>query len=461
MRKLVGLFLLLCLPVASQADAVDDFVRQKMQEQNIPGLAMAIMRDGVLVRAQGYGYANLEHHVPVHVDTIFQSGSIGKMFTATAIMLMVEDGKLVLDDSIRKYLPEAPKSWAPITVRHVLNHTSGLAGNPDIDLRKDYTDDELLQVFYGMKLDAPAGQQYSYSNTGYELLGILVKKVGGASYIDVLENRVFGPLNMQTAGLIDDRGIVPNRAAGYEVERDGAIFNQEWVSPTANSTGDGALYLTVLDFAKWEAAVRAGKVLKPESWAEVFKPARLNSGKTYPYGFAWRLQGAPNGPLVHGHGGAWQGFRSNYIRFPKEGLAVVLLANGTSAQLEFAQQIAGMIDPRLALPDAAPIADSVPQLTERLRKWLPGKEIPNSDRGQFDPDGVAQRIAGYAGTRAAFGKFEELQLFHVAPLGDDQFYLYRARFDNGVATARVLVSGAGLIKQFVLIPAAKWNSPLS
>lgn len=461
MRKLLGVLLLACCSLAAAADPVDDYVRQQMQAQHIPGLAMAIVRDGVLVRAQGYGLANVEHQVPVHVDTIFQSGSVGKMFTATAIMLMVEDGKLALDQSVRKYLPEAPESWAPITVRHVLNHTSGLANSPDTDLRKDYTDDELLKIFYGMKLDAPAGLQYSYSNTGYELLGILVKKVGGASYIDVLKSRVFAPLGMRTAGLIDDRGIVPNRAAGYEVERDGTLHNQEWVSPTANSTGDGSLYLTVLDFAKWEAAVRAGKILKPESWAEVFKPARLNSGKTYPYGFGWRLQGAPNGPLLHGHGGAWQGFRSNYIRYPREGVAVVLLANGTSAQLEFAQQIAGMIDPRLALPEAAPMADSAPQLTERLRKWLPGKEIPNGDQVRFEPDDVARRVAAYASTRTAFGKFQELQLFHVAALGDDQFYLYRVRFDTGVATARVLVSGAGLIKQLVLIPAARWNEPLT
>ena len=139
------------------ADAIDDFVNQELVRQTVPGVAVGIMHHGELVRAAGYGYANIEHHVPVHPDTVFQSGSIGKQFTAAAVMLLVEDGKVKLDESIRSYLPKAPKPWQPITVRHMLTHTSGIAGDPGMELRKDYSDDELLDLDLQSEAGVPSG----------------------------------------------------------------------------------------------------------------------------------------------------------------------------------------------------------------------------------------------------------------------------------------------------------------
>jgi CubicO group peptidase (beta-lactamase class C family) len=206
--------------------------------------------------------------VAVHADTLFQTGSVGKQFTAVAVMLMVEDGKLRLDESVGTYLPAAPKSWAPITVRHLLTHTSGLPASQSYDLQRNYTDEELLAGFYKAKLDFSPGARWSYSNVGYELLGILVRKVGGESYGDILAERVFTPLHMDTARMLSDRDIVMNRAAGYELTEAG-LRNQEWVAPTANSTGDGAVYLTALDFVKWDVGLQEQRILKPQSWAEI------------------------------------------------------------------------------------------------------------------------------------------------------------------------------------------------
>lgn len=269
-----------------RADAIDDYIHAEIARQHVPGLALAIMRNGQLLRVQSYGFANLELQVPVHPDTLFQTGAIGKQFTAAAVMLLVEDGKLRLDESIRKYLPDAPRSWAPITIRQLLNHTSGLPTNPNGDIRREYTDDEMLGGIYQRELIFTPGSRWNYSNNGYVTLGILVKKITGEAYADFLAKRLFAPLGMQTARQIDDRAIVPNRAAGYQF-RNGALRNQEWVSYTANSTADGSLYLSALDYARWEAGVFGRKVLKPESWAAIAQPARLANGGTYPYGSGW------------------------------------------------------------------------------------------------------------------------------------------------------------------------------
>jgi CubicO group peptidase (beta-lactamase class C family) len=255
----------------------------------------------------------------------------------------------MLDESIRTYLTNAPKRWQPITVRHMLTHTSGITGDPGTDLRKDYNDDELLNEMFKVKLDFKPGERWSYSNTAYALLGLMVHKVTGTqTYGDVLAKRVFGPLHMTTARVISDRDIVLNRAAGYDVV-DKEIFNQEWVSPTGNSTADGSLYLTVLDYAKWDAALRARKILKPESWAEVYQPVKLNSGETFPYGFGWSLEKTPGERGAHQHGGSWQGFRTFYIRYLDDEVSVVVLANASSADPEtIARGVAGRYEPKLA-----------------------------------------------------------------------------------------------------------------
>ncbi|MBL8269535.1 serine hydrolase domain-containing protein, partial [Steroidobacter sp.] len=344
----VAMAMTLLTASVGHADDIDDFVNQEIARQKVVGAAVGIMQHGQLVRAAGYGYANLEHRVPVHPDTIFQSGSIGKQFTAAAVMLLVEDGKIKLDESIRTYLPKAPKTWQPITVRHMLTHTSGLANSPDFELRKDYSEDELLDIVYKAKLDFVPGERWNYSNTAYATLGFMIHKVtGDQTYGEVLKKRVFGPLHMTTAQVIDDRSIIPNRSAGYEIDGDRTV-NQEWVAPTGNSTADGSLYLTVLDYAKWDAALRDRKLLKPESWAEVYKPVRLNSGKTYPYGFGWSLEKTPGVKGAYQHGGSWQGFRTFFIRYLDDEISVIVLTNTSSGKPgEIARGIAARFEPKL------------------------------------------------------------------------------------------------------------------
>src|SRR2546425_1429373 len=234
---------------------VDDYIKAEMQRQRIPGLSLAVIKDGRIILAKGYGLANVEHQVPVKPETVFQSGSTGKQFTATAVMMLVEERKLSLDDKITKYFHDAPQSWQNITVRHLLTHTAGTTDYPrDFDFRRDYTEDELLKRAQAIPLAFQPGEKWSYSNLGYVLLGILIHKVSGQFYGDFLQERVFRPLGMTTARIISEADIIPNRAAGYRLVK-GELKNQDWVSPSLNTTADGALYLTVYDMAKWDEAL--------------------------------------------------------------------------------------------------------------------------------------------------------------------------------------------------------------
>jgi CubicO group peptidase (beta-lactamase class C family) len=308
------------------ADAVDDLVRAAMKRQKVPGLTLAVVKDGKVVKAQGYGLANVEHQVPAKRETVYQSGSVGKMFTAAAVLLLVEDGKLTLDDSVRKHLPDAPESWQGVTVRHLLTHTAGIRNfTLAVNLQRDYTDEELLKKAFDATAKPTPGEKWAYSNTGYATLGILVTKVGGKFYGDLLKERVFAPLKMSTARIISEEDIVPNRAAGYRLLNN-EVKNQAWVSPSMNRTADGSLYLTVDDLVKWDAALGKDGLLKESSWKEIWTPATLKDSKTVDYGMGWQVT-ARNGHRRQHHGGAWQGFTTYFDRYPDDKLTVIVLCN--------------------------------------------------------------------------------------------------------------------------------------
>lgn len=333
----VVLILILCWLASSasaQTDKVDDYVKAQMDLQKIPGLSIAVVRNGEIVKAKGYGLANIELNVPAKPETVYQSGSMGKQFTATAVMMLVEEGKIALDDKISKYFPDSleswPESWNAITVRNLLTHTAGTTDYPkDFDFRRDYTEAELLKKAQAIPLAFAPGEKWSYSNIGYVTLGILVGKVSGKFYGEFLQERIFKPLGMTSTRIINEADIVPNRAAGYRMVK-GEFKNQEWVSPSMNTTADGSLYLTVLDVAKWDAALYTEKLLKRSSLDQMWTPVKLNSGNTRPYGFGWAL-GDVGGHKVIEHGGAWQGFTSHIARYVDEKLTVIVLTNRAGA----------------------------------------------------------------------------------------------------------------------------------
>jgi len=288
-----GLLILGCALVAAPvcSDEVDDFVRATMEEHETPGIAIAVVRDGEPARVQGYGLANIELGVAVTPDTIFQSGSVGKQFTAAGILLLAEEGKLRLDDPLALHFPSAPATWHRITIRHLLTHTSGLSDSEDdaYEERRDYTEKELLEISWKFPLEFAPGSQWSYCNTGYMILGILTSKLTGMHWSEFQKQRIFEPAGMTTARGISESDIVKNRADGYEWTEEGEIRNQEWVPPSDNTLADGSLYVTARDMVAWDAALRERRLLSEASYDALWTPVSLGDGITYPYGFGWSL----------------------------------------------------------------------------------------------------------------------------------------------------------------------------
>src|SRR5687767_6796766 len=208
---LVAGFTLNAAPAGAQAtlDSVDRYVRAEVARQRIPGLSVAVLRGDSIVLARGYGFANLEHRVPATDSTVYQSGSVGKQFTAAAVVLLAREGKLSLDDPIRRFFPEGPAAWDRVTVRHLLTHTSAIPDYTDstMDYRRDYTEAQLVELAARLPLQFRPGATWSYSNTGYALLGFIVRRVSGEFYGDFLRRRVFEPLGMRTARVISESDI--------------------------------------------------------------------------------------------------------------------------------------------------------------------------------------------------------------------------------------------------------------
>jgi CubicO group peptidase (beta-lactamase class C family) len=286
---------------------VDEYIRFEMEQQKIPGVSLAVIKNGEVVYAKGYGLANVEHMVPVIPETIFQSGSVGKAFTVMAVMMLADEGKITLNDSLTKYFADAPFEWNKITIRHVLEHTSGLmTGYPkDFDFRKDHTEDDLYKIYKEQPIAFKTGEKRGYSNVGFAVLGFLIRKVTGQFYGDYLKEKVFDPLDMSATRIISEEDLVPNRAAGYRLEK-GVLKNQQWIAPSNNMEASGSLYTNVLDIAKWEAALNSGKLLKPASYTTMWKPVVTNNKEILPYGFSWQLTDIFGKNIVE-HSGGWQG----------------------------------------------------------------------------------------------------------------------------------------------------------
>ncbi len=368
-----------------QAPAVDRYIGAEMRAQKIPGLSLAVVKNGRIVYAKGYGVATLEHAVAARPDTLFQLGSIGKQFTASAIMLLARDGRLQLDDPLTKYLPEIPLGWRAVTLRLMLNHQSGIPQltPPDrdlLDLHHDYTDAEYIQLASSLPLDFEPGTDASYSDTAYVLLGNVIDRVTHGFYGDLLADRVFKPLGMARTRIISDIDIIPDRAAGYEKGPSGALQNQDWVSPALNRTADGSLYSTVLDLARWDRALSGGRILTSAELSRMWTIDSLADGgrPLLHYGYGWEIN-ALRGHRVIEYDGNWQGFQAAMARYDDRHLTVIVLTNLSLCRAQrIVHTVAGYFDREVARFGSA-AGDPHPDLTREFRAFLSAAE-----RGALD-----------------------------------------------------------------------------
>jgi D-alanyl-D-alanine carboxypeptidase len=342
---------------------VADYVKSEMKKRRIPGLSLAVLRDGRPLMRQAYGLASVELGVPATADTVYQLASTTKIFTGTAVMLLVEEGKLSLDDRVTKLLPGLPPAWRDITVRHCLTHTSGL---PDVVLSDD-TDEvladtlgEALRKLAVMPLLSKPGEKWEYNQTGYVLLGMIIEKISGLSFEEFLADRFFRPLGMNATSFGDSREVVPHRSSLYSlyvlrdkklVDSPDKIHATQFLYPEYIYTGAG-LNTSVGDMAKWDAALSAGKILKPATLNAMWAATKLNDGTTFRlegstlgYGGGWLVDDTPGHKSV-GHTG---GSATAYIRYLDDKLSVIVLTNCQGARPEeLAQGVAALYVPALA-----------------------------------------------------------------------------------------------------------------
>ena len=344
-RTLVFALLLILLAfVAVRADKLDDHVKAMMEKQHIPGLAVAVVKDGKIVKAEGYGLANIELNVPVRADTVFKIGSVSKQFISAGILMLAQEGKLSLDDPISKYLEGTPETWKPITIRHLLTHTSGIVREaPGFDPLKIQSDADVIKTAYPLPLRFTPGEKWEYCNVGYFSLAEIIRKVSGKAWGDYLTDVLFKPLGMNATRTTSMTELVSNRANGYGW-RDGKYSNAAIYLALRPS---GAFLSTVLDLAKWDAALYTDQFLKQATREQMWSDVKLNNGKTYPYGFGWSLDAVGGHTLRH-HGGSLPGFRAELSRFMDDRLSVIVLTNSNNADPEtIALEVAELFIPNL------------------------------------------------------------------------------------------------------------------
>jgi CubicO group peptidase (beta-lactamase class C family) len=342
---------------ATVAKAIDGLMQREMQARSIPGAAVAVVQDGVIVLQRAYGLANLESDTPMTQRSIFEIASLTKQFTAAAILMLVEEGTLRLDDPLSAYIDNTPAAWQRITIRHLLTHTSGLdiSAMPRVDgsLPLAISRRQALDFILQQPMFTATGRSGWYSDAGYVLLGIVIEKVSGQSYREFITQRVFAPLKMQDSSMRDKVRVLKGRVATYSL-RGGQLVNWRRESDYEVPAAFG-IHSTIGDLALWDASLRRAVLLKPASLEQMWTPAKLDSGEDaqvfmHRYGFGWELANLRGRPTV-GHGGASGTY---LLRFVDEPLTVIVLTNLESQDghpRALARGLAGTVRPEYQPPD--------------------------------------------------------------------------------------------------------------
>lgn len=356
------------------ADKIDDRVKMFMAERHIPGAAVAVVKNGRVVRMKGYGVASLEFGVPVTTETVFEIGSVSKQMTAAGIMLLVQDGKVNLDERISKYLPNTPEAWKDVTVRHLLTHTSGIksyTGLDGFDLSQRMSMADFIRKLSPHPLEFIPGEKNIYSNSGFNLLAYIIETQSGKRYFDFMRERIFIPLGMTKTADRDPQFVIPLRANGYEWRdnrhngRDGNL---------TDLMGAGSIVSTINDMTKWEAALRGDKFLSAESKKMIWTQFTFNNGKLSPYGFGWRISDVRGHKLI-GHTGQTAGFGAAIFRYVDDDVTVIVLTNlgETGMGSLIAADVAKQYIPNMSLKAVTTRVSADPAVTEKLSAAIRGR----------------------------------------------------------------------------------------
>ena len=343
-------------PAASAAAAIDRIIAAPIDAGKVAGASVAVARRGETIVAKSYGSADLELEVPMPADASFEIGSVTKQFTAAAILLLAERGKLSVDDEVTKFLPQYPTHGQRITVRHLLTHTSGIKGYTELpefgDLMKLKKPRETLVALFGDKpLDFAPGEALVYNNSAYFLLGLIIEKVSGQSYADFVKANLFDTVGMAHSYYCSESAVHHHHAHGYDTEN-GTLVLKGYINHTWPYSA-GSLCSTASDLSAWLAALHGRRVLNADSYRAMTTPAVLADGTRTRYGFGLGIADI-GGRRAIAHGGGINGFLSEVEYFPDSGLSIVVLLNtaGPVGPGDLAHQIADAVLGRIDSPTA-------------------------------------------------------------------------------------------------------------
>jgi len=430
--------------VAQTANLSDESLAKTVNEMlentykpDQPGAAVIVVRDGKVILRKGYGKANMELGVPIEPDMVFRIGSLTKQFTAVAILMLAEQGKLSLEDDITKLLPDYPTKGTKITVEHLLTHTSGIKSYTSLPewlplWRKDMPMSELIGIFKDKPMDFAPGEKWAYNNSAYVLLGAIIEKASGQTYPDFIEKNIFAPLGMTHSYYDDTARIIPRRASGYSKGKDGFV-NAAYLSMSQPHAA-GSLVSSVDDLALWDAALYTEKLVKQDSLKRAWTSAKLNNGKATSYGFGWSVNSYEGHPVIE-HSGGINGFASYALRMPNDHVFVAALTNKDfESPGRTVLKIAALaIGKPLSEPVAIKLAPSI------LDGYAGVYQVGEKDEAIVRRDGDTLVISFPGGRKTV-----------VSPLSETQFFVKESRsritFTRnaaGVVTGFV-VSGSGV-----------------
>lgn len=349
---------------ATDADlSVDAFdtALSRYFKPNRPGAAIIVTKNGKTVFRKAYGLADLEHRIPLQPEMVLRLGSVTKQFTAAAVMLLADEGRLAVTDEITRYLPDYPAQGKHITIEHLLTHTSGIKSYTDMPAYREIVDremtvEQMIDYFKNEPIAFEPGTRFAYSNSGYFLLGAIIEKISGMSYAAFMAERLFEPLGMKQTAYEGHERHGRKRVEGCSRDKKAASISM--TQPYAA----GALVSTVDDLALWDAAITSGKLLKAETWRQIFTPYPLKNGKRIPYAYGWLIGKFIKGRATQLHGGGISGFTSQVIRLPDDAVYVAVLMNDDGGE-KWYHQIAFQFsrrNPATLAAKAAAIAIGLP-----------------------------------------------------------------------------------------------------
>ena len=396
-RVLVGLLIVILSGVCEvRADKIDDYLRAQMVKNHVPGLSVAIVRNGKIIKLKGYGVANLEWEQPVTPDTAFQIASSTKPFTGTALMMLVEDGKLSLDDKVSKYLPDAPAAWQNITIRHLATHSSGITNR--VNANSDGSVEEFVKAAYPLALDYQPGAKSAYGLTDFVVLTHIIEKVSGQNFTNFLKTKLLDRFQMSDSGFefaseiaaMRFANVIKKRATVYQGKADAKNFFG-FLSPRRPYSA-GGIFLTAADIAKFLVAMDEGKVLSEKSFGQMWNQDKLGDGSLNGFGIGW-VVGSYNGHKTAGHSGGPA--LGDILRFPEEKLSIVVLSNEQRLYPYLAKGIADFYFPPAPVKEVKGIVDNDPELTQIVKNFLAGGMRDEIDRTLFTDKSKRDFVPGY------------------------------------------------------------------